>query len=407
MRLKLLLAGAVLPVVLWSALPVLSEGSTRSGRLSRIQSQIAKKEAKIHRHRGAERVLTSDISAYTRRIRRLQGRIDVLSIRVGKLQQNLDRKRAALVLTQQRLRLERARLVRLRGRLFTARQQLARRLVELYQQDEPDLLTVVLNAKGFADVLEQTDFLKRIAAADRSIVAAVRNAKADALATARELDALERRQRALTATVMQRRDAIASVRRDLIVTRVGYARTSAGKQRALAGIRVSRRHLQAEVRGLRSQQARIASALQRAARGNVGQLPAGPVRGNGGGPLIWPVNGPITSPFCERRAWESCHPGLDIGVPEGTPIRAAAAGKVVLLQSVASSGGYGNYTCIQHTNSMSTCYAHQSRFATSLGASVRQGQVFGYVGNTGHSFGAHLHFEVRVNGAVVNPLNYL
>jgi peptidoglycan DL-endopeptidase CwlO len=94
-------------------------------------------------------------------------------------------------------------------------------------------------------------------------------------------------------------------------------------------------------------------------------------------------------------------------VPAGTPIRAAAAGKVVLMQSAGASGGYGNFTCVAHSGSMSTCYAHQSRFATSLGASVSQGQVIGYVGCTGLCFGDHLHFEVRINGAVTNPLNYL
>jgi peptidoglycan DL-endopeptidase CwlO len=123
--------------------------------------------------------------------------------------------------------------------------------------------------------------------------------------------------------------------------------------------------------------------------------------------MIWPVNGPITSPFCERRAWEACHPGIDIGVPSGTPIRAAAAGKVTLMQPVGASGGYGTYTCVSHTATLSTCYAHQSSFATSLGASVSQGQVIGYSGCTGLCFGAHLHFEVRINGAVTNPLNYL
>ena len=123
--------------------------------------------------------------------------------------------------------------------------------------------------------------------------------------------------------------------------------------------------------------------------------------------MIWPVNGPITSPFCESRAWESCHPGIDIGVPAGTPIRAAAAGKVVLMQSEGVSGGYGNFTCIQHEGALSTCYAHQSRFGTSLGAQVSQGQVIGYIGCTGRCFGDHLHFETRINGAVVNPMNYL
>ena len=77
------------------------------------------------------------------------------------------------------------------------------------------------------------------------------------------------------------------------------------------------------------------------------------------------------------------------------------------MQSVGASGGYGNYTCISHTATLSTCYAHQSRFATSLGANVSQGQIIGYSGCTGLCFGAHLHFEVRINGAVTNPLNYL
>jgi murein DD-endopeptidase MepM/ murein hydrolase activator NlpD len=101
------------------------------------------------------------------------------------------------------------------------------------------------------------------------------------------------------------------------------------------------------------------------------------------------------------------HAGLDIAAPAGAPIHAAEAGKVVLIQGIGQSGGYGNFTCVQHTKTMSTCYAHQSRVGTSVGASVSQGQVIGAVGNTGHSFGAHLHFEVRINGSPVNPMGYL
>jgi Peptidase family M23 len=123
--------------------------------------------------------------------------------------------------------------------------------------------------------------------------------------------------------------------------------------------------------------------------------------------LIWPVHGPITSPFCERRAWEACHPGMDIGVPSGTPIHAAAAGIVSLM---APEGGYGNFTCIRHVR-LTTCYAHQSRFATHYGAQVKQGQIVGYSGCTGRCYGAHLHFEVRKgtspSSPVTNPINYL
>jgi len=77
------------------------------------------------------------------------------------------------------------------------------------------------------------------------------------------------------------------------------------------------------------------------------------------------------------------------------------------MQPAAASGGYGNFTCIQHGGSLSTCYAHQSRFGTSVGASVSQGQVIGYVGSTGRSTSAHLHYEILVNGQLTNPLNLL
>ncbi len=70
-------------------------------------------------------------------------------------------------------------------------------------------------------------------------------------------------------------------------------------------------------------------------------------------------------------------------------------------------GGYGNIVVIDHGGGLATAYAHQSALGSSTGQQVAQGQVIGYVGSTGHSFGPHLHFEVRVNGAAVDPLGYL
>jgi len=82
-------------------------------------------------------------------------------------------------------------------------------------------------------------------------------------------------------------------------------------------------------------------------------------------------------------------------------------GPVLTVVLAAWTGGYGNYTCLDHGGGLATCYAHQSSYAVSAGAQVTQGQVIGYVGSTGHSFGAHLHFEVRINGNPVDPLGYL
>jgi murein DD-endopeptidase MepM/ murein hydrolase activator NlpD len=397
-RLTLLALVASLPFVLWSVLPVGSSAQDPG----KIQRKIDRNKSLIGGHKAKERVLTTDISRQTKKINGLEADITRLSARQQKLQSSLDDKRAELAIVQRKLREERARLTRLRARLLVVRRALAQRLVELYKADAPDAITVVLESDGFADLLTRADFMERVSRQDSKIMGIVADAKADATSTAKRLDTLEKRQARVTKQIENQRDEVSSVRVGLVDRRDRIQSARADKNRLLASSRGRRHDLEDDVAALQKQQAKIQAKLA----GYSGPVTAGPIKPGSGG-LIWPVNGPITSPFCESRSWESCHPGIDIGVPAGTPIRAAAAGKVVLIQSAASSGGYGNFTCVQHTGSLSTCYAHQSRFGTSMGAHVSQGQVIGYVGCTGRCFGDHLHFETRINGSVVNPMNYL
>ncbi len=98
------------------------------------------------------------------------------------------------------------------------------------------------------------------------------------------------------------------------------------------------------------------------------------------------------------------HPGVDFAASAGTPIRAAAGGTVVIA---SAQGGYGNCTVIAHVGGLGTLYAHQSRIAVHVGQRVKRGDVIGYVGSTGASTGPHLHFEVRVLGALADPLPWL
>jgi murein DD-endopeptidase MepM/ murein hydrolase activator NlpD len=127
-----------------------------------------------------------------------------------------------------------------------------------------------------------------------------------------------------------------------------------------------------------------------------------------GGRLAWPVQGTITSPFCEHRSWERCHPGIDIAVPSGTPVRAADNGTVTLARPVS---GYGNFVCVTHSRRLTTCYAHLGAYETRPGAHVARGEVIALSDCTGRCFGAHLHFEVRLGsrfGApVTDPLPFL
>jgi murein DD-endopeptidase MepM/ murein hydrolase activator NlpD len=401
-RLLVLIACVAVPCALWVFSPLGSTAATPSqGKLDELESKIDRTRDKIGRKKGAEKTLTSDIAAYTRRINRLQGRITTLGDRQQVLQQDLNAKRAELERVRTDLRSERARLVRLQRRLREARTMLSERLVEIFKADKPDVLTVVLGSSDFADLLERTEFIRRISEQDRKIVVLVRDAREDAVDTEARLQKLENRQKRITEAVQARRDEISTVRNELVGTRVGYAKTRSGKAAALSKVREDRHELQEDLEVLERASAKIADQL-RVAQGN----PApGPVR-QGSGQFIWPVNGPITGVFGEARPGHM-HAGIDIAAGEGTPIRAADSGRVILLQGTGASGGYGNFTCVQHNASTSTCYAHQSRFGTSMGANVSKGQVIGYVGNTGHSFGAHLHFEVRVNGSPVNPMNYL
>ncbi len=402
MRVRLLLTAIALPLLLWAVLPVPSSGKSKQQELSELQSKISSAREKIGRKRGTERALRAQIGGYDRRIRRLQGQITTLQIRQQRVQTDLDAKRSELEGLRTDLRSERARLVRLRKRLGESRTKLRERLVEIYKAEPPDMVTVVLNSDGFTDLLERGEFIKRISEQDQTIVTLVRDAKADATSTEKRLAKLEARQRTVTAIVQKRRDEISDVRMQLVGTRVGYTRTKNGKAAALSNVRASRQHLEEHVDGLEAASSKIAAQLGQLQGQYAGDLPIR--RGNGS--MIWPVNGSVTGVFGEARPGHM-HAGLDIAAGEGTPIHAADSGRVVLIQGIGQSGGYGNFTCVQHTASMSTCYAHQSRVGTSVGASVSKGQVIGAVGNTGHSFGAHLHFEVRINGSPVNPMGYL
>src|SRR4051794_3578408 len=402
-RLRVLIVVAAVPLVLWGLLPLVSSGQPSPNQL---QHKIDRKEAQLRYHRGRERLLTSDISAYTHQINSLQSDITRLQTRQTRIEVDLAAKRAQLARIQERLRQERLRLVRLRARLAEARTALGKRLVELYKADKPDYVTVILESDGFADLLERTEFMQRVSSQDARIITRVKSAKAEATATAQRLDRLETRAQRIATAIERRRDEVVAVKGQLVDRRTRFQSARSEKFTALESTRSRRQQLQDDLGSLRAQRAKTPAPPQPAGGAGGGTPPAGPVKPGSGG-LIWPVNGPITSPFCEARAWESCHPGIDIGVPSGTPIRAAAAGTVVLMQGEASSGGYGNFTCIQHTGALSTCYAHQSRFGTSMGAHVAQGQVIGYTGCTGRCFGPHLHFETRINGAVVNPMNYL
>jgi murein DD-endopeptidase MepM/ murein hydrolase activator NlpD len=365
-----------------------------AGRSAPLSERIEQKRGQIEQKRRREGVLSTTIQGFNTRIKAVQGEISATQRRLDRAQASLDAQKAELLEVRDRLEEARDRLATLREDLATARQVLAARLIEIYKADAPDALTVVLEADGFGDLLERAEFLDRISEQDRKITNRVRVLRDRAREQAGRLAKLERQEQLTAERILRWRDQIAAVQGQLVGSRDELASARAAKRSALSQVHASRVALEGDLRALEAEQARVAAAL-------AGARAPGPIR-QGSGALIWPVNGPVVSPFGMR--WGRLHAGLDIAVGSGTPIRAADSGRVALMGWV---GGYGNYTCIQHNASLSTCYAHQSRFATSNGASVSQGQVIGYVGCTGHCFGDHLHFETRVGGSPVDPFGYL
>ncbi len=127
-------------------------------------------------------------------------------------------------------------------------------------------------------------------------------------------------------------------------------------------------------------------------------------------PSIWPVIGPITSSFGQREdpvlgnGEGEFHKGIDIGAPNGTPIIATADG---VVQSAGMASGYGREVVIDHGHGVETLFGHMSGFAVMAGQTVTRGQVIGYVGHSGRTTGAHLHYEVRIRSTAVNPHKYL
>ena len=255
--------------------------------------------------------------------RRLEGDITRLSTRQQKLQTSLDRKRAELAIVQRRLREERARLTRLRARLLVVRRALAaaaRRALQgrragrdhgrarvrgLRRPAHPHRVHGARLAPGREDHehrrRRQGRRGRHVQAPGQAREARGTGGQADRVRARRGLDDPRRARRSPRPHPAPR------------------ARTSS---RCCASSRDRRHELQDDVEQLQAQQAKIQAKLA----GFSGPSTAGPIKAGSSG-MIWPVNGPITSPFCESRSWESCHPGIDIGVPTGTPIRAALVGQ--------------------------------------------------------------------------------
>ncbi len=275
-----------------------------------------------------------------------------------------------------------------------------KRIKYMYENGNQDYLDMVFTSKNIADLLNRAEYVEKISDYDEKMFTEYEKTKNTIEEKTKELDkqlvALENYQyeqeeekKALQELKKQKKEELKNYKKKV---------KSSKKQSDKYAEQAAKAEAEVE-KLLKAKQEEIDSQNGTAAGGT-----------GGDGTLEWPLNasGRISSGFGHRSSptagASTYHRGLDIAITAGTPVMAAGDGKVV---TATYSSSAGNYVMISHGDRLYTVYMHCSSLAVSEGDTVTKGQTIGYVGSTGISTGAHLHFGVSKNGTYKNPLNYV
>jgi murein DD-endopeptidase MepM/ murein hydrolase activator NlpD len=300
----------------------------------------------------------------------------------------------------------------LQGRLNATRLELAAAKEEMRKRAVAAYIKGPTASNQYVDLLLHVHSVHELTSTAGYVTASLEaqsKAVARHLALSREVERLHDRLAAARDEAIRQRDAVATRKRILDATRQSMTRLGEQlssvieHQGQLVGkVFESRDAFLAELNAFQEQSNAIGALLRYRQSGQEAAAP-------GAGTFSLPIpDAPIVSAFGPRVhpifGDVRMHEGIDLGAASGTPIAAAADGVVV---SAGPLGGYGNATVIDHGNALATLYGHQSVLLVKPGDPVARGQLIGAVGCTGLCTGAHLHFEVRVNGTPVDPINWL
>ena len=289
-----------------------------------------------------------------------------------------------------------------RVRLKEARGRARGRVISLYESGPAAIVDAIMGSRDIQAARLRVDYVNAVLQSDRALVDTIRVAETDYRDKADKLEKVRVRQTEV-------RNQVAAVQKDRAThldaqkkARDDQAAERDVKKDLLGKVEQDENEYGALLEQERRDLLRVSGLLARVQSGQ--PIPAGVVAGL----LALPAVGPVLSGFGYRThpifGDVRFHSGVDLGVPYGDPIHAAASGTVV---DAGWMGGYGNAVVIDHGNGIATLYAHMSALAVDVGAAVDTGSVIGYCGSTGYSTGPHLHFEVHVGGEPVDPLPWL
>lgn len=272
-------------------------------------------------------------------------------------------------------------------------EQLRERLVTMYESGETTYLDVLLSSRNIVEFISGYYLITELVEYDNELIEEVETKKNDIEIKKAKLEKEETEIRVLKSKREQ--------------TTVILQNTITMQQNEVAKLDEQEKKLQQEISTYKAEQAQIEAAIQAATNStedfNIQYT---------GGEMLWPVaiSGTyITSGYGVRehpiQGISKMHTGIDIGnATYGSPVVAAADGVVTYAGWL---GGYGNCVMINHGDGLVTLYGHGQKVLTELHKEVKQGELIMEVGSTGNSTGPHLHFEVRLNGTSVQPLNYV
>ncbi len=318
-------------------------------------------------------------------VQNLQSQIDGLNAQISGLDASISEKDAAIAEKQ--------------ANIDRDVETLKERLCAIYMMGDASTLEIILQSESVIDMAQKVELLNMITEHDTKLI---QQLSADMEAIAAERQEIE-----------GQKEEVADARSELESRRTELASVQAEADRVLQELNQSVAAVQEESERIAKEKAEADQAVDDWLKDYYASQAQGGSSGSGGytstGNFTWPVPGftRLTTQFQEW-TYGGYHRGIDIASTGGrsiygAPIVAADSGKVI---KAGWNNSYGNCVYIDHGGGYVTRYAHASSLAVSQGQTVTKGQTIAYVGNTGDSFGAHLHFEVILNGNLQNPMNY-
>ena len=271
----------------------------------------------------------------------------------------------------------------------TQKALLEQRLVAMYEMGEVKYLDVLLNSENLTDFLSRYYLINEITESDYELVSNVEDAKAQ--------------MESITESLKEKKEELEENKSDLEKYRIALSNMEILLNNQVSLLTEEELAIYQKIEDYKNEIETIEAEIKYLALQNVGDVYIG-------GNMIWPTPGytTITSSFGMRThpitGIYKLHTGIDIGAPYGSTFVAAADGVVIKAEY---NTAYGNMVMIDHGGGIITLYAHGSEILVEVGDSVTQGTPVLLVGSTGYSTGPHAHFEIRVNGEYVNPLEYV